>query len=361
MKPPSLIANVDDTGSAKSINITTDGFTADEADAFIELDEDKTLKTNSLGLAYQAAIDAVLYTEGIQKIELQDEPVLQPIAQVSSTATSALTIVPFTAVCLNKQGNVKKKCLKDHINLVLDPNNIYYRYVRGNPRYGAGPLKTLDGKITHFQNMINAFNTAETEGNEAGKYCAGMTNNKPKDECLVEKKEQTTTAAKTQVFSIAPNTLSIAPNTLSIDNTSGLTIAQVHSASSSLPSTQVISPDALKALGLKDDAHIDSVIRLSDASSAQVIDAQTTVQVLTDSINLTDSAASFADSVTLQALDAQASAPASVFTAPVFADTFTNTHEGFGGNTKSSGLCTSDMLLYALILVGLYLLYKKKL
>ena len=35
MKPPSLIANVDDTGSAKSINITTDGFTEDEADAYL--------------------------------------------------------------------------------------------------------------------------------------------------------------------------------------------------------------------------------------------------------------------------------------------------------------------------------------
>jgi len=35
MKAPSLIASVDETGSAKSINITTDGFTADEADAYI--------------------------------------------------------------------------------------------------------------------------------------------------------------------------------------------------------------------------------------------------------------------------------------------------------------------------------------
>ena len=35
MKAPSLVANVDDTGSAKSINITTDGFTEDEADAYI--------------------------------------------------------------------------------------------------------------------------------------------------------------------------------------------------------------------------------------------------------------------------------------------------------------------------------------
>ena len=86
--------------------------------------------------------------------------------------------------CSSVSGNVKKKCLKDHINLVLDPNNKYYRYVGGKPSYGAGPLKTLDGKITHFQNMINAFNTAETEGNEAGKYCAGMTDNKHKILCL---------------------------------------------------------------------------------------------------------------------------------------------------------------------------------
>ena len=35
MKAPSLITSVDETGSAKSINITTDGFTADEADAYI--------------------------------------------------------------------------------------------------------------------------------------------------------------------------------------------------------------------------------------------------------------------------------------------------------------------------------------
>ena len=41
MKPPSLIANVDDAGSAKSINITTDGFTADEADAYIASIEDQ--------------------------------------------------------------------------------------------------------------------------------------------------------------------------------------------------------------------------------------------------------------------------------------------------------------------------------
>ena len=41
MKPPSLIANVDDTGSAKSINITTDGFTEDEADAYIATIEDQ--------------------------------------------------------------------------------------------------------------------------------------------------------------------------------------------------------------------------------------------------------------------------------------------------------------------------------
>ena len=41
MKPPSLIANVDETGSAKSINITTDGFTEDEADAYIATIEEQ--------------------------------------------------------------------------------------------------------------------------------------------------------------------------------------------------------------------------------------------------------------------------------------------------------------------------------
>ena len=41
MKPPSLIANVDESGSAKSINITTDGFTADEADAYIATIEEQ--------------------------------------------------------------------------------------------------------------------------------------------------------------------------------------------------------------------------------------------------------------------------------------------------------------------------------
>ena len=35
MKAPSLITKVDDTGAAKSINISTDGFTADEADTYI--------------------------------------------------------------------------------------------------------------------------------------------------------------------------------------------------------------------------------------------------------------------------------------------------------------------------------------
>ena len=41
MKPPSLIANVDDTGAAKSINITTDGFTEDEADAYLATIEEQ--------------------------------------------------------------------------------------------------------------------------------------------------------------------------------------------------------------------------------------------------------------------------------------------------------------------------------
>ena len=41
MKAPSLVANIDDTGSAKSINITTDGFTADEADAYIATIEEQ--------------------------------------------------------------------------------------------------------------------------------------------------------------------------------------------------------------------------------------------------------------------------------------------------------------------------------
>jgi hypothetical protein len=41
MKPPSLIANVDENGSAKSINITTDGFTEDEADAYIATIEEQ--------------------------------------------------------------------------------------------------------------------------------------------------------------------------------------------------------------------------------------------------------------------------------------------------------------------------------
>ena len=35
------ILNIDDTGSAKSINITTDGFTADEADAYIATIEEQ--------------------------------------------------------------------------------------------------------------------------------------------------------------------------------------------------------------------------------------------------------------------------------------------------------------------------------
>jgi hypothetical protein len=41
MKAPSLITSVDETGSAKSINITTDGFTADEADAYIAVIEEQ--------------------------------------------------------------------------------------------------------------------------------------------------------------------------------------------------------------------------------------------------------------------------------------------------------------------------------
>ena len=35
MKAPSLVANVDETGAAKSINVISDGFTADEADTYI--------------------------------------------------------------------------------------------------------------------------------------------------------------------------------------------------------------------------------------------------------------------------------------------------------------------------------------
>ena len=41
MKAPSLIAKVDDTGAAKSLNITSDGFTADEADTYIASIEDQ--------------------------------------------------------------------------------------------------------------------------------------------------------------------------------------------------------------------------------------------------------------------------------------------------------------------------------
>jgi len=41
MKAPSLITIVDESGSAKSINITTDGFTADEADAYIATIEEQ--------------------------------------------------------------------------------------------------------------------------------------------------------------------------------------------------------------------------------------------------------------------------------------------------------------------------------
>jgi hypothetical protein len=41
MKAPSLITSVDESGSAKSINITTDGFTADEADAYLATIEEQ--------------------------------------------------------------------------------------------------------------------------------------------------------------------------------------------------------------------------------------------------------------------------------------------------------------------------------
>ncbi len=41
MKAPSLITNVDESGSAKSINVTTDGFTADEADTYIATIEEQ--------------------------------------------------------------------------------------------------------------------------------------------------------------------------------------------------------------------------------------------------------------------------------------------------------------------------------
>ena len=41
MKAPSLVAKVDDTGAAKSINITTDGFTADEADTHLASIQDQ--------------------------------------------------------------------------------------------------------------------------------------------------------------------------------------------------------------------------------------------------------------------------------------------------------------------------------
>ncbi|HJO08808.1 MAG TPA: FecR family protein [Verrucomicrobiota bacterium] len=41
MKAPSLITRVDEAGSAKSINVTTDGFTADEADTYIATIEEQ--------------------------------------------------------------------------------------------------------------------------------------------------------------------------------------------------------------------------------------------------------------------------------------------------------------------------------
>jgi len=41
MKAPSLVAKVDDAGAAKSINITTDGFTADEADTHLSNIQDQ--------------------------------------------------------------------------------------------------------------------------------------------------------------------------------------------------------------------------------------------------------------------------------------------------------------------------------
>ena len=41
MKAPSLITSVDESGSAKSINITTDGFTADEAETYIATIEEQ--------------------------------------------------------------------------------------------------------------------------------------------------------------------------------------------------------------------------------------------------------------------------------------------------------------------------------
>ena len=84
------------------------------------------------------------------------------------------------STCQNKSGREKMNCLKNHINNVLDPDNKYYRYHNGNPRFGAGPIKSLNGKITHFENMITAFNNAS---NELSKYCAGMTDNNPKIKC----------------------------------------------------------------------------------------------------------------------------------------------------------------------------------
>ena len=98
-------------------------------------------------------------------------------------------------VCGNQYDNAKKICLKNHIDNVLDPDDKYYMYVNGKPKYGAGAVSGVNGKITHFQNMINAFNTAKADSNEGAKYCAGMTDNQPKIDCLAEKKTQTAAAA----------------------------------------------------------------------------------------------------------------------------------------------------------------------
>ena len=96
------------------------------------------------------------------------------------------------ANCDALNGNAKKTCLKNHIGNVLDPDDKYYMYVNGKPKFGAGAVSGVNGKNAHFQAMINAFNAASNEG---AKYCAGMIDNQLKIDCLAEKKTQTATAA----------------------------------------------------------------------------------------------------------------------------------------------------------------------
>ncbi len=123
-------------------------------------------------------------------------------------------------ICQNEENDERKMfCLINHIKKKIDPDQKYYRYINKQPRYGAGGKSTQD-KITHFEDMINAFKGATSEKD---KYCAGMAENRHKYSCLQDKKNIIKKLTSTAV-SVAPATAVIVddlgPGTATADTNS---------------------------------------------------------------------------------------------------------------------------------------------